>query len=160
MGMFRYLALLTLAWPSQAFAQSISMTVVHNLNFPAMAIPESGTASLSISPLNSSTSGTATVLYGVASRGQINLSLGQDGGAVSASIDISEVSTGSPNLELTNFVGLYQGTLINGFPSPTLAPPSESPGISPLYIGATIVANPNLTPGSYVSSFVVNVIVQ
>lgn len=164
MGMFRFSAFAALfiavMGPHEVFAQSISISVVQNLNFPTMAIPQSGTASLSISPLNSSTSGSATILYGVASRAQVNLSLVQDDNAVSASIDITDVSTSSPNFSLTNFVGFYQSTLINSFPSPTLPPPNVSPGFSALYLGATIVANPNLTSGNYTSSFVVNVIIQ
>ncbi len=143
-----------------SYAQSISISVAQNLNFPTIAIPQTGTVYLAVSPLNSSTSGIATVLYGTASRGQYNLSTDQSGTAVSASVDIINVSVSDPNVTLASFTGFYRGTPIGEFPSPTLPLPEVSPGYTPLYVGATITANPAVTPGICTASFVIRVTVQ
>lgn len=143
-----------------SYAQSMSISVAQNLNFPTIAIPQTGTVNLAVSPLNSSTSGMATVLYGAASRGQYNLSTDQSGSAVSASVDIMDVSVCDPNVTLTSFTGFYHGTPISEFPSPTLPLPEVSPGYTPLYVGATITANPGVTPGICTASFVIRVTVQ
>lgn len=141
-------------------AQSMSISVVQNLNFPTIAIPQTGTVYLAVSPLNSSTSGVASVLYGAAIRGQYNLSTDQTGSAVSASVDITDVSVNDANVTLTNFTGFYRGTPISEFPSPTLPLPDVSPGYTPLYVGATITANPGVTPGICTASFVIRVTIQ
>jgi hypothetical protein len=141
-------------------AQSMSISVAQNLYFPTIAIPQTGSVYLAVSPLNSSTSGIATILYGAASRGQYNLSTDQNGSAVSVSVDIMDVSVNDPNVALTNFTGFYRGVSISEFPSPTLPLPEVSPGYSPLYVGATITANSVVTPGICIASFVIRVTVQ
>ena len=141
-------------------AQSVSITVAQNLNFPAVAIPQSGSAALTVSALNSSTSGTATVLYGTASRGQYNLSVNHSGSAISASVNITGVSVSNPNVTLTSFTGFYNNTVISSFPSPTLPLPATSPATTPLYLGATVSATPAVTPGSYTANFTITITIQ
>lgn len=141
-------------------AQSVSISVAQNLSFPTIAIPQSGTTALAVSALNSSTSGTATVLFGTASRGEYDLSVNHGGSAISASVDITNVSVSNPNVTLTNFTGFYNNTTISSFPSPTLPLPSQSPSFTPLYLGATIGASPSVTPGSYTASFTITVTIQ
>jgi Domain of unknown function (DUF4402) len=141
-------------------AQSISISVAQNLSFPTIAIPQSGTVALSVSALNSSTSGSATILYGAASRGQYNISTDGQGSAISTSVDITNVSVSDPNVTLTNFNGLYHSMVISEFPSPTLPLPEVSPAYTPLYVGATITAAPGVSPGICTASFVITVTVQ
>lgn len=144
-----------------SYAQTVSMTIVQDLSFPTIAIPQSGSTSLAVSSLNSSTSGTATVLYGTASRAQFDLSMSEEGGpAVAISVDISGVTVSDPNVTLTNFTGLYGTTQISSFPSSTLQLPSVTPAFTPLYVGATITANHSVTPSTCTASYVVTLTVQ
>jgi hypothetical protein len=144
---------------SCALAQSINITPVQTLTFPTLAIP-SGSVNLTVSALNSGTSGTGQVIGGMASRGQYALSLVSGGTPVSISIDISGVSTSNPNLTLSQFSGFYKGQSIVSFPSSTLSLPATSPSATPLYIGATETATAALTPGSYSATFSITVFVQ
>jgi len=145
----------------QTFAQSISIQEIQALTYPTLAIsPAGGSINLSISPLNSTTSGNAEIISGTASRGQYALSLGSGGTPVSISIDISDVNTGNSGLTLDSFSGFYSGQMINSFPSSTLPLPALSPANTPLYLGATVTASPLVPSGTYVVSFTITVFVQ
>jgi hypothetical protein len=145
--------------PSRTSAQSINISQVQALTFPTLAVP-SGSVNLSINPLNSSTSGTAQILKGMASRGQYALSLDSGGTPISISIDISGVNSGNAGLTFDNFRGFYSGQTIDGFPSSTLPLPAISPASTPLYIGARVTANSNVTPGTYNGDFTITIFVQ
>jgi hypothetical protein len=141
-----------------SFAQSVSLNVVQNLNFPTIAIPESETAELSVSPLNSSTMGTATILYGSASRGQFNLTADQNSSGISISVDIAGVSVSASNVTLGEFTGLYRGILVGTFPSQTLPLP-DTAGVTPFYLGAKITATPGVQAGPMTATFTIRVTV-
>ncbi|MDD5586227.1 MAG: DUF4402 domain-containing protein [Alphaproteobacteria bacterium] len=146
---------------SRAMADSININEIQTLTFPTLGLPSGGgSVNLSISPLNSSTSGTAQILRGSASRGQYALSLVQDGSPISISIDISGVNSGGAGLTLDNFRGFYNSQTIDSFPSSTLALPAVSPASTPLYIGARITANSTVTPGAYNGGFTITVFIQ
>ncbi len=142
-------------------AQTVAISVAQNLSFPTIAIPQSSAVQLTISPLNSSTSGTASILYGTALRGQYNLSDNKKGGSgVAITVNITGVSVSNPKVTLGSFTGFYSNTQISSFPSPTLQLPAVQPAYTPLYVGATITANPGLTPGICTASFTITVTVQ
>lgn len=142
-------------------AQTLSVTLAQNLSFPTTAIPTSAATTLAVSPLNSSTSGTATILFGTANRAQINMSMSKKGGpAFAISVDITGITVSNPNVTLGTFRGLYSSTQINSFPSPTLALPAVTPATTPLYLGATITAQPGVTTGPCNGSFTVTITVQ
>lgn len=145
---------------SQAFAAtSITISESQTLTFPTIGLTGSGTTSLSVSPLNSSTSGNGQIIAGAASRGTYPLSAEGDGG-VSISIDISGVTTGNPALTLSDFKGFYNGQVIENFPSPTLPLPAAHPASTPLYIGATVAAGAGVPTGTHQGSFTITVFVQ
>ena len=144
---------------SPAFAAtSITIQETQSLTFPTIGLPSAGTTNLTISPLNSATSGTGTILSGTASRGVYTLASKGKGG-ISISVDITGVTTGNANLTLSDFRGFYSSQTINSFPSSTLPLPAANPG-TPLYIGATVTANSAVPPGSYTGSFDITVFVQ
>ena len=146
---------------SHILAQSLSIRETQTLTFPTIGVASGGGSSyLSISPLNSSTSGNGQIISGIASRGQYNLSLTAGGTPLSISIDISGVNTGNAGLTLDNFRGFYAGQVIDSFPSSTLPLPATAPGATPLYLGAKVTANPSVTPGNYSASFSITVFVQ
>jgi hypothetical protein len=160
-GFFALLVLSMGLVPVQAQAQSISIKVTTQLTFPTIATPSPGnTATLTVSPLNSTTSGTGQILRGAAARGQYAISLGGGGSPVSITVDITGITTGKAGLTLSNFKGFYKNVTINSFPSPTLALPAKSPSSTPLYIGATETATSAVTAGNYVGSFTLTVLVQ
>ncbi len=141
--------------------EGVNFTESQKLTFPTMGLPASGgSVNLTISPLNSSTSGSAQIISGVASRGQYALSLSPGGNPVSISIDITGVTTGNAGLTLDNFRGFYGSQTIDSFPSPTLPLPPRSPASTPLYIGARATANSAVTPGTYNASFSVTIFIQ
>jgi hypothetical protein len=147
------------AVPASLFAQSIDIQPSQTLTFPTLAtVTSGGSVNLSVSPLNSSTSGTAQIVKGMASRGQYAVSISSGGTPVSISLDISGVSTDS-GLTLDNFSGFYQGQQIS-FPSPTLPLPATSPASTPLYVGAKLTADSTVASGSHNASFTITVFVQ
>lgn len=141
-----------------AQAQSVSISIVQSLNFPTTAIPQQGTADVTVSALNSSTSGSATILYGAASRGQFNLSVDQSGSPISLTVDITDVSVSDPNVTLGNFTGLYRGNFIGSFPSQALPLP-DAGGSDTFYLGATITAAPGVQQGPVTATFTIRVTV-
>ncbi|HAX92303.1 MAG TPA: hypothetical protein DCY07_08930 [Rhodospirillaceae bacterium] len=144
---------------SPAFAAtSITIQETQSLTFPTIGLPSAGTTNLTISPLNSSTSGTATILSGTASRGTYTLTAKGKGG-ISISIDITGITTGNAGLTLSAFRGFYRSQTISSFPSSTLPLPAVSPG-TPLYLGATVTADSTVPAGSYTGSFDITVFVQ
>lgn len=145
--------------PFSAYGQSINITETQPLTFPTLATTNSS-VNFTINPLNSSTSGSAQVIAGVAQRGQYALALTQGGSPVSISVDISSVTTGNAGLTLAGFQGYYKGQLISSFPSPTLPLPATSPSSTPLYLGATLTANSTVSAGTYTGSFSITVFVQ
>ena len=149
----------TLLVGAPARAQSVNIQEVQSLTFPTLATT-GGTVNYTISPLNSSGSGTAQVISGVPTRGQYALSLTSGGSPVSISLDISGINTGSTGLTLDSFQGYYKGTAISSFPSPTLPLPSTSPSTSTLYLGARAIANSTVKAGAYNGSFSITVFVQ
>ncbi len=145
---------------AEAFAATIiSIAETQSLTFPTLAIPSAGTVSLAINPLNSSTSGTAQIISGIASRGTYALS-SQGSGGVSISVDISVTDSGGTGLTLDSFSGFYDSTTINSFPSTTLSVPEKKPATTPLYLGSTITASTSVLPGSYTGYFTITVFVQ
>ncbi len=147
---------------SSALADSINFQQVQALTFPTIALSGSGNVNLTVSPLNSSTSGTGQVIGGTASRGQYALSLVQAGGgkSVSLSLDVSGANTGNAGLTLDSFRGLYNGSSIASFPSSTLPLPAKHPANTPLYLGATITAAPSVAAGTYNASFSITIFIQ
>jgi hypothetical protein len=160
---FPHILLFFLAFlaPWHAHAQSLSIHETQTLTFPTIGLPAGGgTANLSISPLNSSTSGSGQIISGMASRGQYALSRSAEGTPVSISIDISNVSLGNPGLTLDTFRGFYAGQTIDSFPSSTLPLPAIAPGNTPLYLGAKVTANSSVAPGNYNGGFSITVFIQ
>jgi hypothetical protein len=159
-GLFAPALCMTILAASPVSAQSINITQTQQLTFPTLGTASGGgTVSLTVSPLNSTTSGNAEIVAGSAQRAQCAVSLVAGGSPISISVDISGVSTGNAGLTLDNFSGLYQGQSIS-FPSPTLPLPATSPATTPLYIGARITANSAVTAGTYSPSFTVTVFIQ
>jgi len=145
---------------SPAYADTINFTQVQPLTFPTLALPVAGeTKSLSISALNSSTSGNAQIIGGTAWRGEYSLSMNKKGNAIAISIDVTDINTGNAWLMLHNFTGLYSSMNISSFPSSTLPLPDGKPATTPLYLGATVTANSGLTPGQYTASFSITIFV-
>jgi len=140
------------------YAQSVSLNVAQNLNFPTIAIPQAGTADVSVSALNSLVSGTGTVINGTASRGQFNLTVDQSGSSVSLVVDITDVSVSDPNVSLGSFTGLYRGYFISSFPSQTLPLP-DAGASTPFYLGATLTASPGVQQGPVTATFTIRVTV-
>ncbi len=143
-----------------AYAETtISIVEAGTLTFPTIGIPQSGTSTLAISPMNSSTSGNAEVIYGAASRGVYHLSSEGEGG-VSISIDVAVTNTGTSGASLGTFKGLYGGTSIDSFPSQSLPIPAPKPSSTPLYLGATVSAGPSVHVGSSTGTLAITVFVQ
>jgi hypothetical protein len=136
---------------------NISISETTRMNWGTVGIPSSGSQYLTLSPSNSSVTGTGHVLLGTPSRGVYNIR-GVGGGSTSITIDISNVSTGSSYLTLDSFTGIYSSVNINSFPSPTL--PLPSPSGTPLYLGARATMTSSLSPGALHPTFDVVVIVQ
>ncbi len=148
-------------YTTTASAQSISITPVQTLTFPILARPTSGnTTNLSISPLNSTTSGTGTIVGGAATRGQYTISITSGGSPVSISLDITGITTGNAGLTLDTFRGFYAGQTISSFPSSTLPLPATTPSNTPLYLGAKVTADSTVASGSYSASFSITVFLQ
>jgi hypothetical protein len=150
--------LVSFCLPTQA-ATTVSISESQSLTFPKMGVPSSGSVYLTVSPLNSITSGTAQIISGTAYRGTYPLSSKGSGG-ISISIDISGITTDSPGLTLSNFQGFYNGSTISSFPSSTLSLPAKSPGNTPLYLGATVTTLPSVSIGTHTGSFTITVFVQ
>ena len=140
-------------------ATSITISETQALSFPMIGLPSSGTTNLTVSPLNSSTSGSGQIISGTASRGAYSLSAKGSGG-VSISLSIDGVSTGNAGLTLGSFRGLYNGQSIDSFPSSTLPLPASHPASTPLYVGATVTANSSVAAGAYTGGFDITVFVQ
>ena len=139
-------------------AATITMTESQAMTFPTLALPSTGSSTLTISALSSATSGTAHIVSGTASRAIYAL-VSKGGGSTSISIDIGSVSTGSSYLTLSNFTGLYNGVTIGSFPSKTLSLPAVKPGSTPLYVGATLTALSGLATGNYAMSYTITITV-
>ena len=147
--------------PAVASAGSINIQEVSTLTFPNIGIYSGGgSVNLSVSPLNSATSGNGQIISGNASRGQYALSITSGSSPISISIDISNVNTGNSGLTLDSFRGFYMGQTINSFPSSTLAVPATAPASTPFYLGAKVTASPLVEPGNYSASFSMTVFVQ
>lgn len=144
--------------PTARAATSISLTETQVLTFPTVGVPSSGSVNLTISPLNSSTSGTGQIVAGTAKRGIYTL-VAKGKGGVSISITIDGITSGNSGVTLSAFRGLYNSTTINSFPSSTLPLPQTNPG-TPLYIGATVTANSTVPVGSYTGSYNITIFVQ
>lgn len=140
-------------------AATVTLTQTQKLTFPTLVIPSSGTINLTISQLNSSTSGTGQIIAGTARRGAYNLS-SSGGGSTSITISISGITTSHAGLTMSAFRGLYNTTTINSFPSTTLPLPAKRPKTTPLYLGSTITANSSVTPGLHTASFTVTIFIQ
>jgi hypothetical protein len=126
-----------LATPHTAMADfSVALTEVARMDWATIAIPASGSATVILHPSNTTPGGTGTILYGMPNRGQYKLVLSGTGPETSMTLDISSVNSGSGNLTLSNFTGIYNSTSINSFPSGTLAIPATGAGTT-LYLGAT-----------------------
>ncbi len=158
---FVFAALAPFLAPHGALADDgITITEAQTLTFPKMGVPTQGSVNLSVSPLNSVTSGTAEIISGTASRGQYNLSIAPEGDPVSISIDISGVDTGHSGLTLDNFKGYYANQTIDSFPSATLPLPQTAPASTPLYLGARLTANASVVHGTYNAGFSITVFIQ
>ncbi|GEM_PF-2163515 len=136
---------------------TISISDVTQMDWGTVQIPASGSEYISISPANSGISGTGTVLFGFPSRGVYSLKSSGEG-ETAITIDISNVSTGSSNLTIDNFTGIYSSYTINSFPSASLPLPSTS-GTN-LYLGARETVNAAMTPTTLTPTFDIVVIVQ
>ncbi len=158
---FFILAFFTCLLPFHVRAkEGVTITEAQTLTFPKIGVPSQGSVNLSISPLNSSISGTAQIISGSANRGQYNLSLSPGGNPTSISIDITGINSGNAGLTLNNFRGYYQSQTVNSFPSPTLPLPAKSPATTPLYLGATLTANPTVPTGNHTANFSITVFTQ
>ncbi|MGE3622847.1 MAG: hypothetical protein AB7H77_03085, partial [Bdellovibrionales bacterium] len=73
-------------------------------------------------------------------------------------IDIGDVSTGSPHLRLNRFKGIYAAMPIHDFPSPTLPLPGAEGAM--LYLGARATVNSAMPPGGLSPTFDIDVIVN
>src|SRR5262245_49386982 len=92
-------------------AVSLSISDTTKMDFATIAIPSSGSQNLVLNPSSSAETGTGTRLYGVPSRGVYSLKRSGNGNN-SITIDIMNIISGSANLTLDAFTGVYNGTSI------------------------------------------------
>ncbi len=149
-----------IAYAQPAGAQSLSIKEIQPITFPTMALGSGRQTTLTINPLNSSTSGNAQIVSGNALRGQYALSITGTGSPVTISIDITGTGTIANGLTLDNFHGYYANQKIDSFPSSGLPLPATAPSSTTLYLGATITAQPSLQEGKYNATLGLSVFIQ
>lgn len=156
------LMMFSIASPAMAERSSpltIRITEVERMNWGTIAIPASGTQYVELSPVNQTVKGTGTVLFGMPRRGVYKLSSAGDECAA-VTIDIANVSTGSANLKLDHFQGVYSSIHIKDFPSPTLPTPTKDSGGTLLYLGARATVGSAMAANNLLPTFDINVIVN
>jgi hypothetical protein len=145
--------------PARA-VESCTITTNAALTFGTLGNPASGSNTYTISASGAAASGTGTLLYGTTSRGQYTLKKTGNGGNFSTiTIDIQNINTGSANVSLGSFRGVYGGAAINSFPASGLAKPGTGQGTT-LYLGATATYNSSVGAGSMTPSFDIVVVYQ
>jgi hypothetical protein len=148
--------------PAQAArmpATTIRIAEISRMNWGTLAIPASGTQYVDLNPANQTVQGTGKVLFGAPSRGIYKLTRTGDM-RTCITIDVATASTGSANVKIDRFKGIYSSVLIRDFPSPTLPPPSDGPRGTLLYLGARATVNSAMSAGSLTPTFDINVIVN
>lgn len=140
----RALVFLLLLWqPVCAYAQ-ITISEDIGMDFAVVAIPSSGSEYIEIPRDGGAETGTGTVVSGITSRGEYTIT---GTGSTTISIDIDSVSTGSSEITLDNFRGVYNNSVnIDSFPATGLANPTS--GGKPLYLGARLTYTSSISDGS------------
>jgi hypothetical protein len=134
-GFLGLLICLSAPVPAMA-AYNIVLNETARMSWGTLGIPASGSQTVILHPTNATPGGTGSILYGMPNRGQYTLVLSGSGPETSMTLDISGINSGSGNLVLSNFTGIFGSTSIPGFPSGTLSLPATGAG-TPLYLGAT-----------------------
>jgi hypothetical protein len=130
-----------------------AVTEIDKLSFSTLQKPAAGSVTYTVPPDGSATSGSATVLYGTALRGQYNaVRTSSVSGCTGTTYDVQNVSTGNAGVSL----GTWQG-YIN---SATQSLPYTTSGVYPalvtgnrFYIGATATVTSSATSGSFSPSY-------
>ena len=120
----------------------IGITEIQQLDFGILQTASAGSESITVPRDGSAATGTGTVLSGTPARGQFTIT-GSAG--TSIDIDIQNVSTGSSELTLDTFQGIYDGGNINVFPQGGLGVPGAG---KTLYLGAKLTYTNLITDGS------------
>jgi hypothetical protein len=139
--------IITFFFASPSYA-TVTINEDASLSFGTLEIPNS-TKNIIIDRDGGMPTGTATLLIdNTTSRGEYTLT-GSDFHP-SISIDIQNVSTGSPELTLNNFKGKYGAVNIDSFPVGGLTLPGLG---TTLYLGATLEFTSQVNVQSYNMSF-------
>lgn len=128
-------------------AQTLSET--NQLAFGALEIPAAGSVTATLSATGTY-SGTAVRLYGTTSRGRYSITRGTLGTGT-ITLDIQNISTGNPNVTLSNFTGRWGATNIATFPRSGLARPAIAGTV--LQLGATLTFNNSVSVTALTPSF-------
>lgn len=123
---------------------AISITETAQLSFGLLEIPLSGTVDITIDQESGLASGSGIIIHDTASRGQYLLSATEGNGVFS--LDIHNITTGSPALTLSQFKGHYGSQVISSFPSGTLAAPGSG---TTLNLGAKLTYSAAVLEQSY-----------
>lgn len=134
----------------------IFISELDKLDFATLEIPTGGQNQITIPADGSGYSGGGTVLIGTPKRGQYLITGGRQQSTIT--IDVPNVVTGSPYIQLDRFRGQYGNRKINNFPVGNLQDPGPSGRI--LYLGARLRYNRNVIEGTYSPSFDIEVIYE
>ena len=124
--------------PTSGVMAAVSFTGgVTAMSFGVLEKPASGSRTFTVAT-NGATSGTGTLLSGVASNAQVQLRRAfGDSSNNSMQLSITGVATGHAALTLGSFTGMYGATTITSFPA-TVARPANNAAGTILRIGATL----------------------
>lgn len=115
--------------PLSSFGGNIS--VIIPLSF-GMMLPATGTNTITIKPNDNSISGNAVMIKDNYSRGAYGLKCNMIGGGT---FDIQNISTGNPNVTLTNLTAYFNGAYVGPIPASIFIP---NTGFTTIFIGGTL----------------------
>lgn len=133
--------------PSSAQAQSLTQN--RQFAFGALQIPASGSVQATLSATGAY-SGTAVRLYGTIASGRYLITRGTLGTST-ITLNVTNASTGNPNVTLTNFTGRWGTTNIATFPQSGLTRPAVAG--TQLQVGGRLTFNNAVTPGPLTITF-------
>ena len=156
---FLVVAIFGIVFPSLAQA-SVYITEIDRLNFALLEIPSGGSKHRIIIPASGGAHhGNGVVLMGMPRRGEYFITSPFDSDARrTISIDIQNISTGSPALKLRKFKGIYGSRNIESFPAWGLSNPGK--GGKTLYLGASLVYKSAVEERVYHPSFDIIIIYE
>ena len=145
--------LLCAGMPSFAWAACVAtcaVTETTKLDFSTLQQPSSGSVTYTVAPDGTAASGTATVLYGTAVRGQYKATrTGSTTGCTGTTYDVQSVSSGNAGVTL----GTWKGRVTANASLPmTLGTFPATTGTT-FFIGATATITSSATTGSFAPSY-------